>query len=117
MGALEDALDLSRRGDLDAAIRVLREVAPKSEAHWSLLWQLAPDLEVADAGCSLAKSPIARSTWALRRGLLHLEHNRKEPALADLQLVLKLRANDDHQTQARAALLQVAALKGGALKR
>lgn len=111
MGALEDALDLSRRGDVDGAIRLLREVAAKGEAHWSLLWQLAPDLEVADAGCALAKTPLAKSTWALRRGLLHLESARKAEALADLQLVLKLRVNDDHQTQARAALLQVAALK------
>jgi hypothetical protein len=111
MGALEDALDLSRRGDVDAAIRVLRDVTSKGEAHWSLLWQLAPDLDVANAGCGLAKTPIAQSTWALRRGLLHLEHKRKKEALADLQLVLKLRASDDHQTQARAALLQVAALR------
>lgn len=111
MGALDDALDLSRRGDVEGAIRVLREVPTKSEPHWSLLWQLAPDLEVADAGCALAKTPIAQSTWALRRGLLHLEHKHKKEALADLQRVLKLRANDDHQTQARAALLQVASLR------
>ncbi len=111
MGALEDALDLSRRGDVDAAIRVLREVSSKSEAHWSLLWQLAPDLDVANAGCALAKTPIAASTWSLRRGLLHLENKRKQAALADLQQVLKLRASDDHQSQARAALLQIAALK------
>lgn len=111
MGALEDALNLSRQGDVDGAIRILRAIEPKSEAHWSLLWQLAPDLDVANAGCALAKTPIARSTWALRRGLLHLDARRKQPALADLQTVLKLRANDDHQAQARTALLQVATLK------
>ena len=118
MSALEDALALARTGNVDGAIQLLQAVTPKNEAHLSLLWQLmtttgVPDeaLEVADAGLALTKSPVTRSTWALRRGLLHLERGRREPALADLQLVLKLRANDDHQTQARAALLQVAALK------
>lgn len=117
MSALEDALALSRAGDVEGAVALLRAVEPKGEAHLSLLWQLVtmketPDdaLAIADAGVAVAKTPIAHSTWALRRGLLHLEKGRRDAALADLQTVLKLRANDDQQAQARAALLRVAAL-------
>jgi hypothetical protein len=41
---------------------------------------------------------------------LHLERREGARALVDLQRVLSLKASDDHLDQARAALLQVAAL-------
>ena len=109
-------------GDLEGAIDVLRrfigEGRAVTNAHFSLLFQLltlrAPTaneaLEVAGAGLAQAQVPITKSTWALRRGLIHLEQGRRADALADLLLVLKLRASEDQQSQARKALLRVAAL-------
>lgn len=117
---LEQALALSRDGDVDGAAAVLREArahGPLSDAHLSLLFQLVTKtgisdeaFDVADAALSQAKTPIARSMWAMRRGLAHLERAQRDQALADLQLVLKLKANDGHVEQARAALLRVAQL-------
>ena len=118
MSALDDALQMSRSGDVEGAVKLLRAVPVMNEAHLSLLFQLVtmrdvPDeaLEIAGKALALAKLPIATSTWALRRGLIHLEKGHRDDALKDLQLVLKLRASEEHQVQARQALLRVAALK------
>jgi hypothetical protein len=121
LALLEEALKLSRDGDVDGAaamLRAARAAGDANEACLSLLFQLVskrsvPDeaIEIAGAGLALAKTPVARSNWALRRGLAHLERSERAAALVDLQLVLKLKANDGHVEQARAALLRVAALK------
>ena len=114
MNALDEALRISRSGDVAGAIELLRASEP-TQAHLSLLFQLvsAPEeaIEIASAALALAKLPMAKSTWALRRGLLHLEKGHRDQALNDLQQVLKLRASEEQQTQARQALLRVAALK------
>lgn len=120
---LHQALRLSREGQVDEAADVLREArtrGPLSDAALTLLFQLltrrGPSdeaLQVASAALEVAKSPVARSNWALRRGLLHLEREERSAALADLLLVQKLKANEGHGEQARAALLRVAALKKG----
>ena len=54
---------------------------------------------------------MQRSTWCLRRGLLLLARGDGKAALVDLQVVLKLKASEDHTTRARAALLDVASLR------
>lgn len=123
MSALDDALHLSRSGDVEGAVALLREARARGtakEAHLSLLFQLvtlreASDeaLEIAGAALALARLPIGKSTWALRRGLVHLDKGHRDDALKDLQLVLKLRASEEHQDQARQALLRVAALRRG----
>jgi len=58
-------------------------------------------------------APLPRSTWALRRGLLHLEQSQRAEALADLQIVMQLKASDPQLEQARKALLLVAQLPKG----
>jgi hypothetical protein len=120
MGVLEDALAKARDGDVDAAaslLRAARAAGPVGDAHLSLLFQLvtktaATDegLEVATAALSSATTPSSKSQWAIRRGLCHLERGNRDAALADLQLVMKLKANEGHVEQARAALLRVATL-------
>lgn len=117
---LERALALSREGDADGAARLLRDASaggPLPDAHLSLLFQLLTTrgtteeaLDLASTALEAAKAPLQRSTWALRRGLGHLERGARDAALADLQLVLKLKANEGHSDQARAALLKVAQL-------
>lgn len=117
---LADALARSRDGDVEGAadlLRAARRAGPVGEAHMSLLFQLIARrtvddeaFEVASAGLKLAGTPVARSTWALRRSLLHLERGARTEALADLQLVMKLKANEGHMEQARALLLRVAQL-------
>jgi thioredoxin-like negative regulator of GroEL len=117
---LDEAMRLAREGDVEGACNLLREAraaGPAPDALSSLLFQLVSRrgvtdeaLDVASAALAAARTPAARSTWALRRGLGHLERGQREPALADLQLVLKLRANPDHVEQAGAALLRVAQL-------
>ena len=121
MSALDDALQLSRAGDVAGAVSLLRGVRAggvATNAHLSLLFALvtmndAADeaLEIAGAAFHLAKLPIARSTWALRRGLIYLDKGHRDHALKDLQLVLNLRASEEQHTQALQALLRVAALK------
>jgi hypothetical protein len=109
---LEEALQLSRDGRVEEAATKLREAGASTEAERSLLFQLSSDgdekLVLAGAAIESAKTPLQRSNWALRRGLLHLERLERDAALADLQLVLKLKANDGHVEQARVALLRVA---------
>jgi hypothetical protein len=109
---LEEALHLSRAGRVEEAAKKLREGGPSTEAERSLLFQLSSDadekLALASTAIEGAKTPLQRSNWALRRGLLHLERLERDAALADLQLVLKLKANEGHVDQARTALLRVA---------
>ena len=111
---LTEALTLSRDGKVDEAAALLRALPALDDAARSLLFQLSSDIDeqlrlAADA-IEMAKGPVPRSNWLLRRGLLHLERSERAPALADLQLVLKLKANEGHVEQARAALLRVASL-------
>lgn len=117
---LDEVLALARAGDVDAAADVLREArrnGPLGEEHLSVFFQLTTKLgptdealEVCAEALTLASRPLARSNWTLRRGLLLLEREDRAGALADLQVVLKLKANEGHVEQARAALLRVAAL-------
>lgn len=117
MSVLEDALRLSREGDVDGAARLLRDAraaGPLPDAALTLLFQLVtPDDEavaLAGEGVDGARTDLARSGWALRRGLLHLARAHRDMALADLQLVMKLKAHEGHVDQARVALLRVAQL-------
>lgn len=114
---LVKALGLSQAGDVDGALLLLEAVAtegydPHAEGLRFLLLQRQGRSEDALAVCSRsleqALEPLARSTWLLRRGLLHLELGRPLLALDDVQEVLRLRASADHEAQARAALLRVA---------
>jgi len=117
---LAEALRIAREGDPEKAAQLLRDArahSPLPESHLSLLFQLvsknganAEAIEVAGAGLDGAKTVLARSTWALRRGLAYLERQRRDAALSDLQLVLKLKANEGHTEQALAGLLRVAQL-------
>jgi hypothetical protein len=117
------ALSLSRQGDVAGAIALLRQArdnGPLDEPATSLLFNLlhdAPDdeghgerLALCEHGLALAKRPVTRSSWHLRRGALHVERHDRAAALADLQMVLKLKASDDHTAQAQKALLVVATM-------
>lgn len=116
--ALIRALTLSQAGDVDGALTLLDGLAadgPYDKDAESLRFMLLlrrhrsdDALAVASRSLSQPLETLARSTWHLRRGLLHLEHDRPLPALEDLQEVLKLRASPDHEAQARQGLLQVA---------
>jgi hypothetical protein len=110
--AREEALRLSREGRVAEAAALLRGAT--GDAERSLLFQLSNDaaerIDVATQALADARTPYARSNWALRRGLLHLDRAERDAALADLQLVLKLQANEGHVEQARVALLRVAQL-------
>ncbi|OGQ09084.1 MAG: hypothetical protein A2138_12710 [Deltaproteobacteria bacterium RBG_16_71_12] len=120
---LDEVLALARAGDVDAAADVLREArknGPLAEEHLSVFFQLTTKrgptdeaLELCAEALAVASRPLARSNWALRRGLLRLELADRAGALADLQAVLRLSANEGHVEQARAALVRVAALPKG----
>ena len=56
--------------------------------------------------------PLHKSKWLLRRGLLYVEKELRTEALADLQAVLTMKANEDHEATARATLLKVAGIAG-----
>lgn len=115
-----EALQLSLRGDVDGALSLLRaarENAPLDESALSLLFNLLQDLGVSDEviavcgeGLERAKRPVAKSTWHLRRGLLLIEGKNRDGAVKDLLAVLKLKASEDHTTQAQKALLAAAQL-------
>lgn len=114
---LVKALGLSQSGDVDGALLLLEAIAEEGyDAHAEglrfLLLQQKGRAEDALAVCSRSLEeplePLARSTWLLRRGLLHLELEQPLLALDDMQEVLKLRASPDHEAQARSALLRVA---------
>lgn len=117
---LDEVLALARAGEVDAAAEVLREArgnGPLAEEHLSVFFQLTSKrgptdeaLAICAEALALDLRPLARSNWTLRRGLLCLERQERARALADLQAVLKLQANEGHVEQARAALLRVAAL-------
>ncbi len=117
---LVQALARSTSGDIDGALALLEGLraggynADAEGFRFLLLLQRgrADDaVAVADHSLGQTEPPLtslARSTWLLRRGLLHLEHERPLLALDDMQEVLKLRASSDHEDQARQALLRIA---------
>lgn len=115
--ALFWALSLSREGDVDGALEILNRLADEGalslegeSLRFLLLRRKGLDedaLKVASACLEAATEPLARSTWALRKGLLCVELQRKKEALGALQEVLRLRASEDHEAQARRALLDV----------
>lgn len=119
-----EALQLSLVGNVAGALELLREArknAPLDESALSLLFNLTHDvrpvdvdheiIEVCTEGLALAKRPVSKSSWHLRRGLLLLEAGARDPAVKDLLAVLKLKASDDHTTQANKALLVAAQMK------
>ncbi len=115
-----EALQLSLKGDVAGALALLRaarENAPLDESALSLLFKLLQDvgvsdevIAVCDEGLGNAQRPVAKSTWHLRRGLLHIEGRNRDGAVKDLMAVLKLKASADHTAQAQKALLAAAAL-------
>jgi tetratricopeptide (TPR) repeat protein len=120
---LQQALWLSRRGDVEGGIEIL-EAAGNMGAlsmdavglHFMLLVRIDRRQEAVDV-CSAAivrfdDLPLHKSKWLLRRGLLYVELERRDEALADLQSVLTMGANEDHQATARATMLKVADLAG-----
>ncbi len=128
-----------------ALLRAARENAPLDQSALSLMFKLLQDrgpgdevFDICAAGIELAEQsaassslssspslssssgrnkPITRSTWHLRRGLLHVEGRNREDAVRDLLLVLKLKASDDHTAQAQKALLAAAQLPARSPKR
>ncbi len=117
---LDEVLALSRAGQVDDAAELLREArrnGPLPEELLSVFFQLTTKLgpssealEVCAEALTVARRPVALSTWHLRRALVYLELADRGAALADLQAVMKLQANEGHLEQARAALVRVAAL-------
>lgn len=117
---LDEVLALARAGEVDAAATLLRDArrnGPLPEEALSVFFQLTTKrgpseeaLELCAEALTVAARPVARSNWLLRRALLRLELADRANALADLQAVMMLRANDGHVEQARAALVRVAQL-------
>lgn len=117
-GRLMRALGLAQAGEAEAALAALCEAGAEEPVDFDaeglkfvLLQRLRRDDDVLDLIAKVLvhpMPPLARSTWHLRRGLLHLEARRPHPALQDLQEVLKLAASPDHEKQARSALLRAA---------
>jgi hypothetical protein len=107
------------RGAL-ALLRAARDNGPLDEPATSLLFNLQQDaaddeghgerLALCDHGLRLATRPVTRSSWHLRRGTLHAERGDRAAALVDLQMVLKLKASDEHAAQAHKPLLAVATM-------
>ncbi len=117
---LDEVLTLARAGEVDAAADLLREArrnGPLPEEHLTVFFQLTSKrgptdeaLALCAEALALVARPVARSNWSLRRGLMLIELGDRGGALADLQVVLTLGANEGHVEQARAALVRVAAL-------
>jgi hypothetical protein len=115
-----EALKLSQAGDIDGALALLRaarENGPLDENALSLFFTIARgrvdvDDLIAICGEALAKAtrPLQKSSWHVRRAHLHIEAGHKKDAVADLMAVLRLRASDDHVSDAQRALLDAAAL-------
>jgi len=119
-----EALQLSLVGNVAGALELLREArknAPLDESALSLLFNLTHDVRPVEAddeiiavcteGLALAKRPVSKSSWHLRRGLLLTEAGDRDGAVKDLLAVLKLKASEDHTTQANKALLAAAQMK------
>ena len=117
-----EALQLSITGNVEGALGLLRAArsnGPLDESALSLLFSLLHDRRPVDdevivicaEGLALAVRPVAKSAWHLRRGLLLVDAEDGAGAAKDLLAVLKLRASDDHVTQANRALLAAAQLK------
>lgn len=111
---------MARTGDVLGAVALLEDARATglSEAERSLLFQLLSSKElfrdaisVATDAVNAAERPLPRSNWLVRRGLLYIETNDRDRALADLLEVQRLRANEGHLEQARAALVKVAQMK------
>lgn len=112
------ALGLAQAGEAEAALAALCEEGNEEPVDldveglkYILLQRLGRDDGVLDLISKVLVHPLpplARSTWHLRRGLLHLEARRPHPALQDLQEVLRLAASHEHEEQARAAMLRAA---------
>lgn len=115
-----EALQLSLKGDVAGALALLRaarENSPLDESALSLLFKLLQEsgatdevITVCEEGLALAKRPVAKATWHLRRGLLLIEAKNRDAAVKDLMAVLKLKASEDHTAQAQKALLAAAQL-------
>lgn len=117
---LDRALELARTGDVNGAVTLLEGArsAGLSESERTLLFSLLSSkerfreaIDVATDALAPAPKPFSRSNWLLRRALLLIEVSERERALVDLLEVQKLRANEGHLEQARAALPKVAVLK------
>lgn len=116
-----------KRGEAVAILRAARDAGPLDDAATSLLFALLGEgtgqevvdiddddhderLELCDHALGLSPKPLLRSTWLLRRGLVHLERKDAKGAVLDLQGVLRLAASPTHEQSARAALLRAAAI-------
>ncbi|MFZ9889520.1 MAG: hypothetical protein ACO3JL_18650 [Myxococcota bacterium] len=119
-GRLMRALGLAQAGDAEAALAALEEATPSESMDFDeeglrfvLLQRLGREDDVITLIARVLAQPmlpLSKSTWHLRRGLLHLSAQRAQLALQDLQEVLKLAACPDHEEQARLALLRAAEL-------
>ena len=122
---LDAALAASRAGDARGALALLLDEdgpPPEDEAELSLIFmllkrlgELSRALDIATTCLERATSPEAQSTWHLRRGLLHIDADQRDAALADLQAVLRLGVNPHHCAQVRASLARL--MRGPAAKR
>jgi len=109
---LERALALARAGNVDGALAILEEAsegAPDENLEGFLFMLVrGRDREraiaLATRCIARVEHDLSRSTWLLRRGLLHLEAEDPQAAFADLMAVLQLNVNDSHAEQARLAM-------------
>lgn len=117
-GPASEALALMRRGEVTGALSLLEQAAADvgldlegETLRFLLLRQTGAEvraLEVAERLLERELEPLGRSTWLLRKGLVLLALDRRSDAARALQEVLKLRASEDHERQARKALLDAA---------
>jgi hypothetical protein len=110
---LQQAVELSRTGDIEGALKLLLEHDEPlddehSQAFVYLMLKSRPDLDDALALVNKkiegAQSEEQTSLWTLRRGLLYLDRDDKMRAMVDLNQVARKEVNPDHADQARRAL-------------
>lgn len=110
---LQQAVELSRTGDIEGALKLLLESGEAlddehSESFVYLLLKSRPDLDDAltlvNKKLEAAEGEEQKSLWMLRRGLLYLDRDDKMRAMVDLNMVARKDVNPDHADQARRAL-------------
>ena len=114
----EEALTRMRRGDLVGALAVLEQAEAEGvldlegqTLRFLLLRQTGDEPRAADVAARCLEhelSSLSRSTWLLRYGLVLSSLGQKSEAVRAFGEVLKLHASEDHERQARRALLDLA---------
>ena len=117
---LVTASNRSKRGDIRGALSMVQTWQennpdledPNVDGLRFMLTRALGDkeqaIEIANQRLNHEQSKLSKSTWLLRRGLLYIEKEDGQNALADMNEVLRLGTNEHHLRQARVGLLRIA---------